>query len=345
MSIQELFDKWKDYKTKIEGKSEKSIDQYIYRLQQFNTELSINTKEDLVAKNCEDIKNWLMTLANNGNSERTRNTKLTAIKEIYKYLAEELDEKIDYKILNIPFAKVPKREVKYIDADDKEDFISKITNLRTKTGAAIIFGCGARYCELMQITCTDIENGYADVIGKGNKERRLWFDLWVQEIAKQYIRSYNMGVCGRKAIVEKCGIDTNLLMISNNGKPLEKWSFSRSMKIYGKHFNEDPLTEGRMDWYNQLSPHKLRHSFATEQLQNGTDIATVRDELGHENIATTNNYVHSNKERVRMAMLKEDERRTNITAEDKEILRMLMENPQLLQKAKEMIEKENNGEE
>ena len=117
------------------------------------------------------------------------------------------------------------------------------------------------------------------------------------------------------------------------------------MKIYGKHFNEDPLTEGRMDWYNQLSPHKLRHSFATEQLQNGIDIATVRDELGHENIATTNNYVHSNKERVRMAMLKEEDRKPSITAEDKEILRVLMENPQLLHKAKEMIKKENNGEE
>lgn len=345
MNIQELFDKWKDYKTKIEGKSEDSINQYIYRLQQFNNDLSITTKEDLVEKTCEDIKKWLMELANSGNSERTRNTKLTAIKEIYKYLAEELDEKIDYKILRIPFAKVPKREVKYIDADDKEDFISKITNLRTKTGAAIIFGCGARYCELMQITCADIERGYANVIGKGNKERRLWFDLWVQEIAKQYIKSNNIGVCGRKAIIDKCGIDTDLLMISNNGKPLEKWSFSRSMKIYGKHFNEDPLTEGRMDWYDQLSPHKLRHSFATEQLQNGTDIATVRDELGHENIATTNNYVHSNKERVRMAMLKEGEKKSSITAEDREILRIIMENPQLLEKAKEIVKMENNGEE
>lgn len=340
MSIQELFDKWKDYKTKIEGKSEKSIDQYIYRLQQFNTELSINTKEDLVAKNCEDIKNWLMTLANNGNSERTRNTKLTAVKEIYKYLAEELDEKIDYKILNIPFAKVPKREVKYIDADDKEDFISKITNLRTKTGAAIIFGCGARYCELMQITCTDIENGYADVIGKGNKERRLWFDLWVQEIAKQYIRSYNMGVCGRKAIIEKCGIDTDLLMISNNGKPLEKWSFSRSMKIYGKHFNEDPLTEGRMDWYNQLSPHKLRHSFATEQLRRGNDIGTVRDELGHSSIATTNNYTHSSQDRVREAMLGE---KTKIEKDKEDFLKKIMENEELFNKIKDMVGDDVNG--
>ena len=113
------------------------------------------------------------------------------------------------------------------------------------------------------------------------------------------------------------------------------------MKSWARKFNENPLHEGEIDWWEHFSPHKLRHSFGTEQLRNGNDIATVRDELGHSSIATTNNYSHSSQDRVKMAMLgqQDNEKQTDDSKEDK-ILRLLgklMENEDLLEKLEELV--------
>ena len=110
----------------------------------------------------QNVKNWLSDLADKGNKERSRNTKLTAVKEVYKFLKDEFKDQIDEDILRIPFAKVPKREAKCLDFEDAMDLLSYVKDSRVKTGMAIGFGTGVRFCELIQITCTDIENGYAD---------------------------------------------------------------------------------------------------------------------------------------------------------------------------------------
>ena len=112
--MKDIFNGFEDYKTKIEGKSKNTINQYIYRIQDFLEYNNIETKEDLISIKAKNVKMWLSSLADKGNSERSRNIKLTAIKELYKYLKEELKEKIDEDILRIPFAKVPKRESKYL---------------------------------------------------------------------------------------------------------------------------------------------------------------------------------------------------------------------------------------
>lgn len=327
--MEELFKGFKDYKTKIEGKSQNSIDQYVYRIQSFLEYNNIKTKEDLISMKSSNVKSWLSSLADNGNSERSRNTKLTAVKEVYKYLKEELKEQIDEDILRIPFAKVPKRESKFLDGDTAQDLLAFTKDSRVKTGMAIIFATGVRFCELIQITCTDIENGYADIIGKGNKERRIWFDLWVQEIARQFIN-------GKRAeIVERNGKQNDdILMLNDNGNVLIRRNFENSMKSWARKFNSHPLHEGEIDWWEHFSPHKLRHSFGTDQLRKGNDIATVRDEMGHSNIATTNNYSHSSQDRVRMAMLN----KTNKEQREKmEFLNKLMENEELFNKVREMI--------
>lgn len=332
MTLDELFKEYKDYKTKIEGKSVESVEQYIYRLDSFIENNNLKTKEDLINLKVNDIKKWVSFLADNGNSERTRNAKLTAVKEVYNYLKIQDKEIIDEDILHIPFAKVPKREVKYVDSEDRDDLLAIITDSRVKTGMAVIFGTGVRFCELIQITCSDIERGYANVIGKGNKERTIWFDLWVQEIARKYINGK------RKKIIEKWKVNTDLLLISNTGKPLTKQSFSRSMKTYAKKFNDNPLTEGRLDWWEHFSPHKIRHSFATEQLASGVDVATVRDEMGHSSIATTNNYSHSSQQRVRSAMLREKDKQISSELKEKQdLLKQIMENEELFNKVKNMI--------
>lgn len=334
MELEQVFKSYRDYKTKIEGKSKNSIDQYLYRIQSFLDYNNIKTKEDLLKMNSQNVKNWLSDLADKGNKERSRNTKLTAIKEIYKFLKDEFKDQIDEDILRIPFAKVPKREAKYLDGDTARDLLAFTRDIRVKTGMAIIFATGVRFCELIQITCTDIENGYANIIGKGNKERQIYFPLWVQEIARQFMESK------RAEIVERNGKQNDdTLMLNDNGNVLIRRNFEGSMKSWARKFNESPLHYGEIDWWEHFSPHKLRHSFGTEQLRNGNDIATVRDELGHSSIATTNNYSHSSQDRVKMAMLgKQEEKETN--SKEERILKLLgklMENEDLFNKLEELV--------
>ena len=335
--MERFLKQFKDYKMKIEGKSDNTTNQYIYRIQSFLEYNNIKTKEDLISMKANNIKEWLSFLADNGNSERSRNTRLTAIKEVYKYLKEELKEQIDEDILRIPFAKVPKRESKYLDGDTARDLLAFTRDIRVKTGMAIIFATGVRFCELIQITCTDIENGYANIIGKGNKERQIYFPLWVQEIARQFMESK------RAEIVEKYGKQNDdTLMLNDNGNILIRRNFEGSMKSWARKFNENPLHEGEIDWWEHFSPHKLRHSFGTEQLRNGNDIATVRDELGHSSIATTNNYSHSSQERVKMAMLGQQNNEKQLNNDNKEerilkLLGKLMENEDLFNKLEELV--------
>lgn len=335
MELEQLYKSYKDYKCKIEGKSENSVNQYIYRIQDFIKYNNIKNVDDLISMTSNNVKLWLSSLADNGNAERSRNTKLTAVKEIYKYLDEDLKMEVDTDIQRIPFAKVPKRESKCLSSEDVKDLIDFIRDSRTRTAVAIIFQTGVRFCELIQITCTDIERGYADIIGKGNKERTIWFDLWVQEIARKYINGK------RRKIVEKQQVNTDILMISDWGNVILRENLEKSMKKWAKDFNEYPLTKGRLEWWEHFSPHKLRHSFASYQFEQGVDAATVRDSMGHSNLATTNNYSHSTQNRVKMAMLGQKAKENH---EDMELIKKLLADKDLLSKVKEMIGEDNKDE-
>lgn len=303
MELEEFYSKFINYKTQIEGISENSAKQYIYRLKDFVDSNNIKNFEELQNSSVDMVKNWLFLLSQKGNKSRSRNIRLTALKEVFKFIKEELKLDIDDDILRIPFAKVPKRESKYLDSEVVYQLIDFIRDGSVKTGLAIMFATGVRYCELIQITTDDIARGSASIIGKGNKEREIYFTPFVQSIATNFINN------GRKKILEKHGKQTNVLIINKIGNIYPRRSFEKIMKRWAKKFHDDT---GLLDWYEHFSPHKLRHSFATDQLINRkNDITTVRDEMGHSNIATTDNYAHSNKERVRMAMLGENSRKQN----------------------------------
>jgi site-specific recombinase XerD len=289
--MNDLFKRFIAYKTNVEGKSENSINQYIYRLTEFFNQFEINTVDKSISTTVDTVKQWLILLANKNNSPSTRNAKLTAVKEFYKFLKENEKINIDTDILTLKFAKVPKREAKFMDEETAVEFIESIGNLRTQACAVITFTTGLRYCELRDITVDDIKNGYANVIGKGNKERTVYFSAWCLKLVNKYINKK------RKHIIERTGVKTNRLILSDEGNIMNDGHYNDSLKHYAEKCG--------IDWYSVLSSHKLRHSFATDKAVKGYDMATIRDALGHTNIATTNRYVHSQKERIKNMMIGE----------------------------------------
>ena len=277
--------------------------QYVDRFKEFADYKGLKTKEDIINVTAKDIEDFLKYLTDKGNGANSRKVKLAQIKEVFKYIRKENKEirkLIDEEIFEIVPPKVPKRKVKFLDEEDAIDFISFIGNLRTKAMCQIMYNTCVRFCELIQITTDDIERGYAYVIGKGNKERRIDFSPLTIEIAKKYINNY------RKGVVERNNLNTNLLFVTRNGLPVKSTHFDECLKSNAKRFNESPLYSGRLDWWQHFSAHKIRHAGATAMANNGTPLNVVRDILGHDNVTTTNTYVHTSDKVIRETMINND---------------------------------------
>lgn len=291
MNIDKMLEEFKIYKIDIEGKTEGSIDLYIRSIKEFCNNMKIDTYEQFIKVDAQTVKDWLSILSReHKNSATTKNNKLSAIKQIYLFLEEEKNLIIDRKISKIKCSKTVVKEQKYMDSATMEELLDAVNNLRTKSAIAVIECTGLRFKELLQLTCDDIERGYATVLGKGNKERTIYFSDYCIELCKKYIKKK------RAEIVKKYNVKTNLLFISDRGGVLSKQSFSKSLKNYSNKIG--------LYWADEMSPHKLRHSYITKMLNENVPIQVVRDISGHTNIYTTNRYAHASQDDVRNAMLR-----------------------------------------
>ena len=292
MNIDKLLEEFKTYKVDVEGKAEDSINLYIKNIKKFCEDMNIKDYETLISTKSQTIKDWLSILAEKENSAVTRNNKLSAIKQIFCFLEDEKDVVVDRKINKIKYAKTKQKETKYLDEKQMEELLAITTNQRTKSAIAILNNTGVRFSELIQITCTDIERGFAIIVGKGNKERTVFFTHQTIAICRNFINGK------RRHIVEKYNLDTDLLFLSDYGNIMKASNFINSLKYYAERMG--------IYWSNEMSPHKLRHSCITKALNDGVPIQVVRDMVGHTNMQTTNRYSHSKNDEIRKAMLRED---------------------------------------
>ena len=292
MNIDKLLEEFKTYKVDVEGKAEDSINLYIKNIKKFCEDMNIKDYETLISTKSQTIKDWLSILAEKENSAVTRNNKLSAIKQIFCFLEDEKDVVVDRKINKIKYAKTKQKETKYLDEKQMEELLAITTNQRTKSAIAILNNTGVRFSELIQITCTDIERGFAIIVGKGNKERTVFFTHQTIAICRNFINGK------RRHIVEKYNLDTDLLFLSDYGNVMKASNFINSLKYYAERMG--------IYWSDEMSPHKLRHSCITKALNDGVPIQVVRDMVGHTNMQTTNRYSHSKDDEIRKAMLRED---------------------------------------
>ena len=292
MNIDKLLEEFKTYKVDVEGKAEDSINLYIKNIKKFCEDMNIKDYETLISTKAQTIKDWLSILAEKENSAVTRNNKLSAIKQIFCFLEDEKDVVVDRKINKIKYAKTKQKETKYLDEKQMEELLAITTNQRTKSAIAILNNTGVRFSELIQITCTDIERGFAIIVGKGNKERTVFFTHQTIAICRNFINGK------RRHIVEKYNLDTDLLFLSDYGNVMKASNFINSLKYYAERMG--------IYWSDEMSPHKLRHSCITKALNDGVPIQVVRDMVGHTNMQTTNRYSHSKDDEIRKAMLRED---------------------------------------
>lgn len=178
--------------------------------------------------------------------------------------------------------KVPQRLPKVISLKEIEEMLANDLTLLETVELELLYSCGLRVSELVNLKISDIDmtSKYVRCFGKGSKERVVPMG----EKAKSAILAY---LPHRDLIIKKHNISSKKLLILENGRFITRQDVYNFVHAQGKLIHKN------------ISPHTLRHSFATHLLENGADLRIVQELLGHSDVSTTQLYTHISKKRLK----------------------------------------------
>ena len=242
------------------------------------------TNKDYNKTSNEDIYNYLKNLSDNSYSIYSVVRKISSIKSFYNYLLEENIYVINLDIERPKFyKKLP--HVLSIDEVDKLLDIKLETafDYRNKAMLELMYATGLRVSELINLEPVniDLEKKIVRCFGKGNKERIVPIGDTAVKYLKLYLDGYRDNLT-KRAICDN-------LFLNNHGKKLTRQGFFKMLK---KQADIKGIKEN-------ITPHMLRHSFATHLLNNGADLRSIQLMLGHENISTTGIYTNVSKDKIK----------------------------------------------
>ena len=272
------------------GLSENSIEAYLNDLKKF---ISFLNCEEYSVKSFEnvDILQFFATLRDIGICPRSQARILSGLKSFYKFLLLDGYIKSD-PLANVESPKLGKHlpevlTIEEIDLLTNSFDLSQPEGHRNKTIIEVIYGCGLRVSEAINLKISNIypEEGYIIVEGKGKKQR-------IVPISESAIREIKLYLENRKQLNIKKGCE-DILFLNRRGGQL-----SRVMVFY---IIKNQCQECNIK--KNISPHSLRHTFATHLLEGGANLRAIQQMLGHESIATTEIYVHLDREFLRDEIL------------------------------------------
>ncbi len=235
----------------------------------------------------DDVATFLAFRSSSGIAPASLARCLAAIKGFHKYLQiDGLSDRDPTSNLDTPrgWQRLP-RTISAADVDVLLDQPDRATNIgmRDKAMLELLYATGLRVSELVELRLNDVnlERGFLMVIGKGSKERAVP----IGEAASVHLQNYLDH--GRRALLKTA--DSDYLFISSKRMRITRQMFWERIKFYAR--------KGGIE--RNVSPHTLRHSFATHLLDNGADLRSVQAMLGHSDISTTQIYTHVSKERLR----------------------------------------------
>lgn len=270
------------------GLSENTILSYRRDLLQYHTfltkKLAITNWSDVTRT---EIMKFLQNLRDEGKSTATISRAISTVKSFHQFLVRDkiVEEDPSFHIES------PKKERKLpeILSAREIDALLNITgnaplDLRNKAMIELLYATGLRVSELIELRVSDLHltMGFVRTIGKGDKERIVPLG----DIASEAIEIYLSN--GRPQLL-KGQSDSNILFLNHHGRPLSRqgcWKIIKNIALDKK------ITK-------RITPHMLRHSFATHLLENGADLRAVQEMLGHSDISTTQIYTHVTRTRLK----------------------------------------------
>jgi site-specific recombinase XerD len=288
MNLNTSIEKFIAYLQVEKGFSHNTIDTYLTALTQFEEFLveAFGTEIDVTVLDADDISPYLGYLHDKGLKKTSLRLKISAVKSLFKFLYKKgLIESNPASSIILPKKekKLPNyMQIKEVDALLNNFDEGTFEGIRDKALIDLIYCCGLRISEALQLQVSQIDlSGKAlKVIGKGNKERYI-------PIGSKTVETIRMYENIRKGLPNR----SKSLFIKVDGSQLDRFAayklINRAMKSVTN--------------IKQKSPHTLRHSFATHLLDNGADICSVSEMLGHSSLSTTQVYTHLSIERLKNA--------------------------------------------
>ncbi len=286
LTIDQLLDQYLNYLIVEKGLAEKTIEAYSSDLASFSLFLKSHKITTIENADTAAILKYVIDLRNTGRGARTRARHLVAIRGFFKFITQAGIVKKNAALL----VDLPKTGLKLPDVFDLTEVEKLLAqpNCKTPKGLRdaamieVIYAAGLRVSELinLQLINVNLDAGFVRVLGKGNKERIVPIGRKAIESLQAYLNQ------GRPYLIK-----TNLslyLFPARAGKPMTRQGFWKLLRNYA-------LKAGIT---KRISPHCMRHSFASHLLEGGADLRSVQVMLGHVDIATTQIYTHVAQQRL-----------------------------------------------
>ena len=207
--------------------------------------------------------------------------KIASLRGFFKWLCANNYCKTNPTI-TIEQPKLPKKLPKVISVKEIEEILKQHLSPMEKVIIELLYGCGLRVSELVGLEISDInvKAKYLQCFGKGSKERLVPVGSKAIEALKKYLPA-------REFTVKKYNLSTNKLLVNSDGRILNRQDIYTFVHEQGAKIHK------------AISPHTLRHSFATHLIENGADLRVVQELLGHSDVSTTQLYTHISKKRLK----------------------------------------------
>lgn len=282
MKISNAIDDFLNYCIFEKGLSDKTRESYQYDLLVYSDFLKGKGIDDVCLIKSSHIKEFLKARSSEETSTIAHN--LTVIKNFHSYLLKEnIVRGNEAEFIERPkLKKALPKTLSVTDVDKLLDIELKTPfDYRNKAMLELMYGCGLRVSELVALEINDIDmtNCLIRIVGKGNKER----EIPIGEYSIYYLMEY---LKVREKLLKKKSCTK--LFLNNHGNGMTRQGFFKNLKVILK---EKGLSEA-------VSPHTLRHSFATHLINRGADLRSIQEMLGHADISTTKIYTRISDEKV-----------------------------------------------
>lgn len=283
-NIEDYILSFKDYLIYELNYSKKTASTYEFALLEYEKFLQARNLrfKSITNKEANLYKSYLIE---KGYENKTSSLHMSAARSFYNYLVE-IKECLDNPFNGIKNPKIIKKLPNFLKTSEITNLFSEINyedalEVRNIFIIEMLYVTGLRVSELCSIKITDLNNGSIKVIGKGNKERIVYYKACNENLLNYYLNNIRPNILN--------GISSDYLFPNKSGKPLTTRTLENIVKKY---------TE-KKDIKSKVTPHTLRHTYATDLLNNGADIRSVGELLGHESLSTTQIYTHITSDRLK----------------------------------------------
>lgn len=277
----QILSEYLEYLEVEKGLSINTLDAYRRDLSAFLELCAEQKAEELTQIQRTHLNSYIMFLREKNYSATSVMRKIASLRGFYKWLcANEIC--VQNPTLTLEQPRIPRKLPKVMTISEIENILRADLSKVERLIVELLYGCGLRVSELtnLKTNSIDLNASYLRCSGKGSKERLVPLGKMAKTALKDYFEH-------RDFLVKKYNLDTRNLLIADSGRFLNRQDVYNLIHEQGKRIHKN------------ISPHTLRHSFATHLLENGADLRIVQELLGHSDVSTTQLYTHISKKRLK----------------------------------------------